>query len=80
VLTNAVPRPHLRTVAALQRVNRHLSAWDDLDAMASLPPILRQVSISTLDREQLKSLQAELIADLAELEPRHPGRLLPREG
>ncbi len=61
----------LRTLAGLRRVNRALSAWDELDAMQLLAPSPRPwVAVPALDREQLKSLQRELVAHLGALEAR----------
>ena len=60
---------HLKPLAALRRVNRQLSRWDELDAMPLLPPSLRgHVEVPLLEREHLKSLQVELVAALGELE------------
>ena len=62
---------HLTTLARLRRVNRQLALWDELDAMALLPPSLRLwVAVPLLDREQLRSLRAELVEYLGELEER----------
>ena len=62
-------RHRLKLLAALRRVNKRLSAWDELDAQALLPTTQRRrVPVPVLDREQLKSLQAELVAALGELE------------
>ena len=69
--TTAAAAHHLKLLAALRRVNRQLSAWDELDASELMPNSLRPwVEVPRLDREQLKSLQHELIAALAELELR----------
>jgi hypothetical protein len=58
----------LKTLARLRRVNRQLAAWDELDAMELMPNSLRpHVDQPRLDREQLKSLQHELIGELGEL-------------
>jgi hypothetical protein len=72
VPTTAVQLHHVRTLAQLRRVNKQLAAWDEVDALALLPPTLRPgVESPSLDREQLKSLQVELIACLGELEARY---------
>ena len=34
-------RRRLKLLAALRRVNKQLSAWDELDALALMPPTLR---------------------------------------
>ena len=61
----------LKVLAALRRVNRQLSLWDELDAMALVPPSLRPtVEVPMLEREQLKSLQVELVAAIGEVERR----------
>ena len=63
---------HVKTLARLRRVNRELSRWNELDALALLPPTLRpDVQVPLLDRDELKSLQVELIACLGELEARY---------
>ena len=69
--TSTTQRHHLKLLAALRRVNRQLSAWDEVDAQELLPNSLRPwVEVPILDREQLKGLQLELIAALAELDER----------
>jgi hypothetical protein len=72
VPSTTVQLHHVKTLARLRRVNKQLAAWDDVDAVSLLPPTLRpDVEIPTLDREQLTSLQVELIACLGELEARY---------
>ena len=62
---------HLKLLAALRRVNRQLSLWDELDAMELMPATLRpRVEVPALDREQLESLRAVLVGALGELEAR----------
>ncbi len=59
----------LKTLARLRRVNRQLALWDELDAMALLPPSLRPwVEVPVLDRETLEELRAELRAALGEMQ------------
>ena len=59
----------LKLLAALRRVNRQLPLWDELDAMPLMPPSLRPtVEVPVLEREELKSLQVELVAALGEVE------------
>ena len=54
--------------------NRQLGLWDELEAMALMPPTPRPwVEMPALDREQLKSLQVELVGALGELERRSVG-------
>ena len=44
----------LKLPVALRRVNKQLGAWDELDAMALMPPTLRPwVEVPGLEREHL---------------------------
>jgi hypothetical protein len=59
----------LRTLARLRRVNEQLALWDELDSSELMPAGQRpHVVQPILDREQLKSLQEELIERLRELD------------
>ena len=65
--TPITERRLVKLLAALRRVNKQLSLWDELDAMALMPPALRPwVEVPMLDREQLKGLRAELVGALGE--------------
>jgi hypothetical protein len=67
----------LKTLARLRRVNKQLSAWDELDAMELMPNTLRpHLEQPPLDRGQLKDLQLLLIEQLRELEQGTDYRLL----
>ena len=62
-------RHRLRLVAALRRVNKRFSAWDEPDAMALLPPTPRPwVEVLGLEREHLESLRLELVGALGEMD------------
>ena len=72
-----VPIARLRILARLRRVNRQIAAWDELEAMALLPPTLRGEphsdrwpEVPELDREELVSLREVLLEALAEEEAR----------
>ena len=62
----------LRNVGRLRRVGKQLRIWDELDAQALLPTQRRWVPVPALYRTQLKSLQAELVAALADIEAGRP--------
>ena len=69
VLASITSIHRLKLLAALRRVSRQLSLWHELDAMELMLPSLRPtVEVPLLDREELKSLQVELVAALGEVE------------
>ena len=63
-------RAHQRaTLARLRRVNEALSHWDEYEAAAAMPAVLRPiVEQPTLGRQALKELQWELAVFACELE------------
>ena len=57
-------RPH-HPLARLRRVNAQLALWDELDAMALMPPGLRPwAEVPVLDHQTLKTPRAEPVAAL----------------